>query len=112
MFNLCKEALTSLTALGYDGTEKEVPRRVLSKDFPHEMSTSKKRKRNEPAGFPSGAPFDTSTDTNAEVYIQLTGRGSDQCADANFVLIDAGGWASEALAKVIILDNTIIRFYL
>ena len=100
VFNLCKEALTSLSALGYDGTEKEIPHRVVSEEFPHKMSTSKKRKRDEPAGFPFGAPFDTSTDTNAEVYIQLTGRGTDQCADGNFVLIDAGGWASETLAKV------------
>ena len=43
--------------------------------------------------------------------MQLTGRFDKQCSDGNFVLVDAGGWASEALAKVTICSKVTCYFY-
>lgn len=74
------------------------------------MSTSKKRKRNDPEGCPFGEPFNTSSHTNAEVYMQITGRGDEKSSDENFVLVDAGGWASEALAKITLCSKVTFNF--
>ena len=108
---MCKEAITSLTALGYTGEEVEAPVRTLSDEFPYSMSTSKKRKREvSPEGYPFGEPFNTSTHYNAETYMQLTGRGSEEPADPKEVLGDPGMWALEALANLN-LNSQVFSFY-